>query len=44
MNRPYAIYRNGLLWRRRKTEAFAMRDVRELQAAGFTAEYKREDR
>lgn len=43
MTRPYAVYRNGLLWRRRMTEAFAIKDVRELQRQGFQADYKREE-
>lgn len=39
MNRPYLVFRNGMLYRRRKTLGFAMKDVRELRSLGFTASY-----
>lgn len=39
MNRPYNVYRNGLLYRKRKTLVFAIKDVRELRALGFMASY-----
>lgn len=40
--RPYAVYRNGLLWRRRQTQHFAQKDVLGLQAQGFKAWFVRE--
>lgn len=37
MNRPYLVFRNGLLYRRRQTLAFAVKDMLELRSRGFTA-------
>lgn len=37
MNRPYLIYRNGILYRRRLTLEFAVKDMKKLRAEGFTA-------
>lgn len=37
MNRPYLVFRNGMLYRRRMTMGMAVKDMRELQKLGFVA-------
>lgn len=39
MKKPYLVYRNGLLYRRRMTLAFVLKDMRELEAQGFKGSY-----